>query len=693
MRLLLTSVAAVALVAGHAATALAHGGAYRGPGDEVPEGSREPSDPPPPPEPRPPGTPTGDNPGGPVTPPGDNPGGPKTGEEGGGGPKDGGNPPPTPTGGPAGGPTSGPGGPGRRAARPGDADWTLWWDYNKDSLRDRRARRRAKARPATGQGAHAFGNGTASSAQPTPVTDGFVANRIVPALESLVSAPAGTLDGDIRSAAALALAKIGAPGAAVRLQALASARKGDGYDKIVVESAALGLGILQPRDGLPELRSFLATLASEPAQDGGSLFARPFAAVSLGLLGTAGDRERIVPAALTGIVNGKESGKDVKPAAILALGLLGDAANAEVLLEMARTGRSPDGKEALTDTEVAHAVSSLGRIGVAGLPGAGQESAVADYVTSLLTVKAVRTKAAVNTTRSAAIALGQIGAASQDAKLQRRILGTLKSVIVDADDAQERHFAIMSVGRVGAAPGVEAALREECLDVLRHHLDKGRNLTPTFAALGIGVLAKSGAGADDEKVCKPLRERFAAERNAQSRGAYAVALGLVRDPAAVPMLRDAMLDKGNEPKLRGYAALAIGMIEPKGDGVRADLRTVLTTEDRREIRVQAAIAAGLLADRPTVQVLVDLLDDRTQSQYVLGSVALALGQSGAEEAVEPLIRIATDGAKYPDLTRALAVVALGQIGDRSDVPVLSRISTDVNYRDQPSYEVELLSIL
>jgi HEAT repeat protein len=159
------------------------------------------------------------------------------------------------------------------------------------------------------------------------------------------------------------------------------------------------------------------------------------------------------------------------------------------------------------------------------------------------------------------------------------------------------------------------------------------------------------------------------------------------------MLRDVMLDRSVDAKLRGYAALAIGMIEPKGDAIRADLRSVLMTEDRREIRVQAAIAAGLLADRATVTALVEILNDRTQSQYVLGSVALALGQSGAEEAVPHLIRIATDGAKYPDLTRALATVALGQIGDRSDVPVLSRISTDVNYRDQPSYEVELLSIL
>jgi hypothetical protein len=53
---------------------------------------------------------------------------------------------------------------------------------------------------------------------------------------------------------------------------------------------------------------------------------------------------------------------------------------------------------------------------------------------------------------------------------------------------------------------------------------------------------------------------------------------------------------------------------------------------------------------------------------------------------------AYDGV-YPDLTRALVAVALGQIADRNEIRVLSRISKDVNYRASvPSLE-EILTIL
>jgi len=60
--------------------------------------------------------------------------------------------------------------------------------------------------------------------------------------------------------------------------------------------------------------------------------------------------------------------------------------------------------------------------------------------------------------------------------------------------------------------------------------------------------------------------------------------------------------------------------------------------------------------------------------------------------VEPLARILEDGTA-PALTRALACAALGQVGDRGDVPVLSRMSRDVNYRAYFDAIGELLTIL
>jgi HEAT repeat protein len=110
--------------------------------------------------------------------------------------------------------------------------------------------------------------------------------------------------------------------------------------------------------------------------------------------------------------------------------------------------------------------------------------------------------------------------------------------------------------------------------------------------------------------------------------------------------------------------------------------------------VDAATGAALLGDSGAVPVLLEILGDLKSSQFVLGSVALALGRIRDARAVEPLAAILEDpGNRYPDLTRALAAVALGQIGDRDGAPVLSRISTDVNYRAYYDAIGEVLTIL
>lgn len=108
------------------------------------------------------------------------------------------------------------------------------------------------------------------------------------------------------------------------------------------------------------------------------------------------------------------------------------------------------------------------------------------------------------------------------------------------------------------------------------------------------------------------------------------------------------------------------------------------------------MAAGLLGDSSAVEKLVEILNDPKASQFVLGSVALALGQIGDRRAFEPLLKILEPekaNGVYPDLTRALVVVALGQISDRNDYRVLYNLSKDVNYRASVSALDEILTIM
>ena len=691
MRLTLTSVAsaaaAVALLGLTGGSALAHGGSYRGPAGEVPPDSREPSDPPPPPEGGGPGTPGGEDPGGPTT-GGGEVGGPGTGGgETGGPPTSGGGGGPPPGGGGGLGPTTG--GSTRKLGGnkgPGFEDWTFWWNFNKDEILAVKSIIKDSQRGApTGSGAHVFRGG--SGQQTKTATDAAIQTDIIPTLQALLGER--DLNFDIQSAAALALAKIGDTSIKDTLMKMArnDGSGKDKYNKVVEESAALAFGLLQ--QDTPEIREFLIEMIRDKKRN--NSFVRPFSAISLGLLGAENDRDGIVPKALISVVDGDETKPDIKPTSLLALGLLGADSQCETLMGMLKSGKSPNGRQELSDTEMAFVVQSLGKIGRPGLDKAGADTAILDLIQSQLDEKS---KAEKVVRRSAAIAMGQF-AKKCDAKTQKKILATLKQVIDKTDDAQERHFALIALGRIGATDGIDKELRGDCVRVLNYYLDKGKGLTPPFAAMGLGLIGRQQVAnhevVDEDTIKKPIRERFASTKDARARGAYAVASGLVRDGGAVKDLVGILKSSKEDNKLRGYSALALGMI---GDAsAKEAIHAALTNDSDRELRVQTAVAAGLMSDPTVIPDLVKILESGEESQYILGSVALALGQIGDERAIKPLLSIVKDDKKFPDLTRALATVALGQIGDRRDVPTLARVATDINYRTYVPALTELLTIL
>lgn len=691
MRLILTSVAALTL-AGLAGHAFAHGGSYRGPAGEVPPDSREPSDPPPPPEGSGPGTPGGEDPGGPTTGGGDV-GGPTTGGGGGPPPTTGGGGGPPPSAGGGGGPTTGSGSRGKGAAKgPGYEDWTFWWNYNKDEILSIKSIIKQNQRgAATGSVGHNFGRGGGGAASKV-ATDAAIWDQIVPALRELMVQK--DLNFDIQSAAELALAKIGDASIVEKLMEFArNDSKAERYNKVVEESAALAFGLLQK--DTPQVREFLIEMVQDKKRN--NSFVRPFSAVSLGLLGSANSpgagatTDVNVAQALVSIVDGDESKDDIKPTSLLALGLLGNDSQCETLLNMLKTGKSPNGKFELSDTELAFVVQALGKIGRPGWDKAGRETEILDSVASLVDEKS---KADKNVRRSAAIALGQF-AKKCELKIQKRIVTQLRTVIDKTDDSQERHFALIALGRIGATPGMDKETRAECVKVLGFYLDKGKQLTPPFAALGLGLIGRQTKQAeglvDEETIRKPIRDKFEETKDTRSKGAYAIASGLIGDREAVKALIGVLQEGKGDTKLRGYSALALGMINDTS--AREAIKTALSNDSDRELRVQTALAAGLMNDPSVIPDLVKILEGGEESQYILGSVALALGQIGDERAIPPLLNIAKDDKKFPDLTRALATVALGQIGDRRDQPVLSRVSTDINYRAHVQALTELLTIL
>jgi HEAT repeat protein len=653
--------------------ASAHGGSYRGPAGEVPPGQRDPKDPQPPPE----------NPGavtpGPGKPPVTPPDGPGTGDDDGGSdtpkPK-----PPAPNGpvGPGpGGAVSTPGGKVAKAKPMSFENWLFWWNYNKDEILNLKAKVKAnEAKVSTRSSEHFFGDsGDRNRSESQAPTEAMIQQEIVPALLKVVADK--NIHADIRGGALIALARCGSSMAHVKTF-FDVAKPNSGEDKVVQESAILALGILQLKK--PEIRDFLIALVDDMDVP---FRARCFAAISLGVLQ---DNSPEVFACLERRLDGRESTPDVPICALLTIGMIGDNTKVPTLIKWLDEGRI--GKNKLNDLERAYLVGALGKIG---------------DPQALKAVESTLRKKGSYTRRSAMIALGQI-VPQAEPSVQMDYLKKFMSYLKNESDTTAMNFGIIAIGRIAGQDDATEAVRNAGVTLLINQFKTGGKTTERpYAALALGLVCFEGS----EKVSKPaeLKYKLAGivrgelqklKGDKTALGALAISLGMMgdTDKKTVKLLSDILGDRGLDKKLRGSAAVALGLI---GDGSARDVIVkALKEREDRDLRVDTAVAAGLLRDSSAVSELVKVLSDPKASQFVLGSVALALGQIGDHQAIKPLIGILepnkTNGS-YPDLTRALVAVSLGQIANRRDIRVLYRISKDINYRASVSALDEVLTIL
>ena len=646
----------------------AHGGAYRGPAGEVPPDSRDPKDPQPPPEQGGPGTPPAGG-GGTPTPP---PGNPGTGGE---------DPPPDPE---PKGPPPAPGGPGapvgpggiatpggRRAAPPPMSfeNWLFWWAYNKDPILNLKARvKQMEDKVSTASSPHFFGPSEGGSAKERPTVTA-IREEILPALEQVVQNK--QIHPDIRGGALIALARA-APGVEHVKTYFEVAKYKSGEDKVVQESAILALGILQEKN--QEIRDFLIGLVDNTEYP---MRGRCFAMIALGLL-QANSPE--VFEALERRLDGSEVHQDIPICALLTIGLIGDSKKVPDILEWIKTSKI--GNYKLNDLERSWAISAAGKIG---------DPQALDTLSKVLRQKGRFAK------RSAAIALGQV-IPQAEPKVQSEYVGKLVSFHGSESDLTAKNFAIMSLGRIAGAEGCTEKIRKDVVKVLKRSFADGNKVSERpFAALSMGLVGFSSNTPDEMKyelgdIIQKELEKLRGDK--VSLGANAIALGMIGHKPSVDLLVKILQDRGLEKKLRGSAAMALGLI---GDTKATDaILAALREREDRDLRVQTAVAAGLLGVSDGIKILVDILGDPKASQFVLGSVALALGQIGDKNAVAPLKKILepeSGNGKYPDLTRALVAVALGQLSDRRDIRVLARISKDINYRASVPALEEILTIL
>ncbi len=134
---------------------------------------------------------------------------------------------------------------------------------------------------------------------------------------------------------------------------------------------------------------------------------------------------------------------------------------------------------------------------------------------------------------------------------------------------------------------------------------------------------------------------------------------------AVPYLVELLKESAG---IRAEAALALGEIRDPA-AVQPLIKAVEMTDGGQKANREIARALGSIGDRSAVPALIDLL--RGGDAYAKADAISALAALGDPAAVAPIIEVA-DGGRAKDFVVTTAIAALGQLGDPRAAPTLLR---------------------
>jgi hypothetical protein len=573
------------------------------------------------------------------------------------------------------------------------SSWQLWWHYNRWVHLDPEFGAGATK---TGTGGFFLGRGEKEMV-PDPLipTPEQLAEVVVPALAAALRGDAGN---EMRVHGLQAFAK---------LRGIDPVNPEDAYDRVasrfltsavttVSEKALLSLGVRGEVALFGKLHSTLHDETEGRAWLGRSRVGprmRTFAAYALGLLGERQESgtlpQRIHASLLRGLSSDRE---EIQAACAFSIGLVplpffddaaagGEDADFEGDDHHTRLDQIRQLLAFLEDGEQSAVVRSqvpaaLARL-CAGVPESMRERVILDLVARI----GARVDEPREVQAAAVRALGQL-VQSGGAAIDRVARNELARIAYRShQDRLTRYLATISLARAAARPGVGERALEGLAPTRRlllrnTSLQRGGSLG--WTALALGMLEEGAAAAGE--VPSPsssvaLRSLVKRQRSDEVVGAAAVALGVMRDPEAEELLIETMRESGN-PRIRGYCALALGMIgaHRRIPDLRAALEASLSSPFPVE---QAAIALALLGDQETGSKLCDILES-SSNPMVQASVASAMGWIRDPRTLERLsARLATEG--IGDTPRAWTAVAIGRICDRDDWPWVARLSVDIAY--------------
>ncbi|MCB9831182.1 MAG: HEAT repeat domain-containing protein [Planctomycetes bacterium] len=532
-------------------------------------------------------------------------------------------------------------------------NWDAWWFFNDDRYLNLKAKLRADENETTNMdliGGSTVGFGDEVSR----VNARLIREEINPVLKYALKDSFY----DTRAAALIALGKTGMPEALDDIRSLMADESMQ-----VRESSFLAMGILGNREAIPTLIEVMNDSALGRKLIGNAkeveTRTRAFAALGIGLIGA---RERDLGdtsarQALEAMLADRDNERqvDLQAAPITALGIMKDRESVPVLTAFLRDRRRP----AMLRAQAATALAKIGDVSARGALVEGLED---------------KDNAVV---QSCAQGLGLI--ARPDDK---EIVDRLQKLLRSAPDVGAKNFAIMALAQIGG---------EDNRNLLCRLIGGGNTTERAFAALALGVyLHQHPADGARSEVAALLHKQFKNEKNPDFRGACAIALGLAGHDAAGPDLLE-ILQKAGQPALRGHVCIGLGLM--RHEAAIKEIRRTVADRGDVDLRRNAAVALGLMGDGEAVRVLQREIEASENSMAVQGAVTQGLGFIGDRSAVPTLVRFLRERDRYQDVTRAFAAVALGLLGDKDDLPILSLIAENSNYLSRSNALVEVMTIL
>ena len=441
-------------------------------------------------------------------------------------------------------------------------------------------------------------------------------------------------DAAVRGAAAIALGKFGARKALPQIVEMHARDK----SKEVREAAVMALMLLRDPAAIPVLGK-IATSDKESRR------MRGLAVLGLGLLGET-DFLEFVLKARTGKLGSNSDRRELQSCAALALGFTGKETAVATLSKIAfdkNMHRHVRG----------YAASSLGRL--------GHPIAVPDVL------KLIRDRDQLDQARQGAA----ISAGALVRPTEAPLVGILTKTAAHDKDMGVRQLLTMSLGRIG---GEDAALYLAKVVRSRDYRMRG------YGMLAFGISGHKDAGS-------LLALQFPKLKNSSDRAACALGIGLADHRVAAPALRKEA-ERAN-PAFLHHALLALGLLNDQES--LPLLRKTLEKSRDPLVRRDGAIALALILRAGAVPELLKLLD-KTKTLYARASIAHALGLVGTEKAVDPLLAIYRDRKKQSE-ERALAIAALGRMGDPESIPVLSQFAFDLHPYVTSEAVTEIVTIL